>query len=393
MPLSSNGIETHKDGLTIHFTIEELHETIDKLISIPIEDARTVLDVGDDGRDWSLSKAIKSLQTMVNRGMKETRITYRPFDVRFTMLNSESGGFIAYPRWDVMSNLVTFPGNLGLVTARLMARGGHWDSCLATRNPTEKKTGDSTRSSTIFPFLVVSSDSLHFQSENIRPNLSFRLINEIRKVCRRTAKPRVEIDEAFNVFSYLFSLLHSPEYRERYQENLKTAFPRLPLPRNQELFLSLTSLGTDLIALHLMESPKLDNQITKWQGKIPSGEIKKVTYLDNTVWIDKANSEGYHGVPENVWNFHIGGYQICHKWLKDRKGRQLSKNDIEHYQKIVVALNETIRLMAEIDNVINAHGGWPAAFQTGSVVESRSFESEPFEYLKAAEDQTEFSKK
>ena len=69
-------------------------------------------------------------------------------------------------------------------------------------------------------------------------------------------------------------------------------------------------------------------------------------------------------MPEAVWNFHIGGYQVCHKWLKDRKGRTLSQDDIAHYQKIVVALSETIRVMKEIDETIEKHGGWPGAFVT-----------------------------
>jgi hypothetical protein len=78
----------------------------------------------------------------------------------------------------------------------------------------------------------------------------------------------------------------------------------------------------------------------------------------------RAGTIGFHGVPEDVWNFHIGGYQVCHKWLKDRKGRTLSHDDIIHYQKIIVAINETIRIMREIDEVIEEHGGWPGAFQT-----------------------------
>ena len=78
--------------------------------------------------------------------------------------------------------------------------------------------------------------------------------------------------------------------------------------------------------------------------------------------MDKALTTGFKGVPEAVWNFHIGGYQVCEKWLKDRKGRTLSKDDIAHYQKVVVALAETIRFMAEIDKVIARHGGWPGAF-------------------------------
>ena len=79
----------------------------------------------------------------------------------------------------------------------------------------------------------------------------------------------------------------------------------------------------------------------------------------------KSGTIGFAGVPEEVWDFHFGGYQVCYKWLKDRKGRTLSDEDIAHYRKLVVTLNETIRIMAEIDEVIEAHGGWPAAFRTG----------------------------
>jgi hypothetical protein len=138
------------------------------------------------------------------------------------------------------------------------------------------------------------------------------------------------------------------------------------LTSSLDLFRTLAKLGGELVALHLMESPKLDKHITKWVGgKNP--EVEKVTYAGETVWIDKAQAEGFRGVPEPVWNFHIGGCRVCEKWLKDRKGRALSKDDIEHYHRIVVALSETIRLMAEIDKVIDAHGGWPGAFAGGKV--------------------------
>jgi len=93
-------------------------------------------------------------------------------------------------------------------------------------------------------------------------------------------------------------------------------------------------------------------------------ELERVTYTNGTIWLDKKQTCGFAGVPEAVWNFHIGGYQVCEKWLKDRKGRRLSADDIAHYQKIVVALSETIRLMKEIDQTIEKHGGWPGAFVT-----------------------------
>lgn len=146
-------------------------------------------------------------------------------------------------------------------------------------------------------------------------------------------------------------------------EFLKSDFPRLPLTSSIELFRSLAKLGEELVALHLMESPKLDKTITKYAGKGDS-EVSKghPRYSGGTVLINPT--KGFAGVPEDVWNFHIGGYQVCEKWLKDRRGRVLSDEDIAHYQKIVVALKETVRLMAEIDKVIEAYGGWPAAFVT-----------------------------
>ena len=161
-------------------------------------------------------------------------------------------------------------------------------------------------------------------------------------------------------------MFHSPGYRSRYAEFLKIDFPRLPLTGNLELFRALARLGGELTALHLLESPKLAQLITEFIGG-QSPEVEKISWSNNTVWVDKAQTTGFKGVPEAVWNFHIGGYQVCHKWLKDRKSRKLLTADIDHYQKIVVALSETIRLMQEIDVVINQYGGWPGAFQRGEV--------------------------
>jgi predicted helicase len=167
-----------------------------------------------------------------------------------------------------------------------------------------------------------------------------------------------------DIFHYTYAVLHSPNYRNRYAEFLKLDFPRLPLTGNLKLFRALAQLGSELTALHLLESPKLDQPISEFIGGLP--EVEKITWSRDTVWVDKAQTTGFQGVPADVWNFHIGGYQVCEKWLKDRKGRKLSQDDIAHYQRIVVALSETIRLMAEIDRVIDAHGGWPGAFQTAA---------------------------
>jgi hypothetical protein len=149
-----------------------------------------------------------------------------------------------------------------------------------------------------------------------------------------------------------------------YRAALSLRFPIVLLTTNLDLFRALAQLGAELVALHLLESPNVKDFITRFEGQGDNNVPKKPTYKDGAVWINA--SQRFEGVPEVVWNFHIGGYQVCEKWLKDRKGRTLSVEDIAHYQRVVVTLNETIRLMAEIDRVIEAHGGWPGAIQAST---------------------------
>jgi len=171
-----------------------------------------------------------------------------------------------------------------------------------------------------------------------------------------------------DIFHYAYAVFHSLTYRTRYAEFLKIDFPRLPLTSSLKLFRALAAKGAVLVALHLMESPRLHDFITDFPEK-GDNIVEKVQFvpslarsprkrgkdqLEVSVYINK--SQFFGGVPKKVWEFHIGGYQVCEKWLKDRKGRKLSYDDIQHYQKIVVALSETIRLMSEIDNLIPS---WP----------------------------------
>jgi len=117
----------------------------------------------------------------------------------------------------------------------------------------------------------------------------------------------------------------------------------------------LAAKGAELVALHLMESPLLNNFITRYPVG-GSNTVEKVTYDENSERVHINKTQYFDGVPPEVWSFHIGGYQVVQKWLKDRKGRTLTYDELTHYQKVIVALNETIRLMADIDELIP---GWP----------------------------------
>ncbi|HNT26155.1 MAG TPA: hypothetical protein PKM21_17440 [Anaerolineales bacterium] len=170
-----------------------------------------------------------------------------------------------------------------------------------------------------------------------------------------------DLDLALKIFCYSLAILNSPTYNALFSSQLKRDWPRLPITNNINLFINVSHIGKSLMGLHLLESPVLETAgaTVPYQGGMPSARLVAgyPKFANGAVQVNAA--ERFEGVTEQVWNFHIGGYQVCHKWLKDRRGRSLSAEEIAHYQKVVVALGETIRLMGEVDEVIEAHGGWP----------------------------------
>jgi len=211
------------------------------------------------------------------------------------------------------------------------------------------------------------------------PNLSRQFLADLCEALRLEATRPFGLPKgvrAEDVLYYSYALLQAPSYRTYWTHDLTGGFPPIPLPVSPGQLHQLAELGAALGQAHLLGPDLPDESGIRYIG-VRRTEVVRPGWCRDTVWIDagktisgeghratEPGTGGFHGVPEEVWNFHIGGYQVCHKWLKDRKGRTLSDEDIAHYQKIVVALSETIRLMQEIDEVIEQHGGWPGAFQT-----------------------------
>ena len=184
----------------------------------------------------------------------------------------------------------------------------------------------------VFPLFLYIEDGMR------APNFKKEIVTEIEKVVGKVSPE--------DIFDYIYTVLHSPTYRKKYKEFLKIDFPRVPYPKDAKTFKELVSLGDELRSLHLLESPKVNQFITTYPIA-GSDIVEKLDYKNGNLFI---NAEQYFGnVPEVAWSFYIGGYQPAQKWLKDRKGRALTNTDIEHYQKIIVALAETNRIMKEID--------------------------------------------
>jgi predicted helicase len=258
-----------------------------------------------------------------------------------------------------------FKPNLALVTSR-MTKGESFAHAFVSRLPVEVifLSSKTSNNAFVFPLKYYSDLNAQFrlglEKTSFLPNFSVRFLAKLAQSLglSRLSNGLPQYLSSDSIFSYIYSILFSPTYRTRYAEFLKVDYPRIPLTCSIDLFRELAVLGAELVELHLMESPKLEKLTTRYSGQ-HNPTVDKVSYANSVVWLDKAQSTGFRGVPQDVWDFHIGGYQVCDKWLKDRKGRQLSADDIIHYQRIVVALHETIRLMGEIDAAIDQHGGWP----------------------------------
>ena len=201
------------------------------------------------------------------------------------------------------------------------------------------------------------------QTSERSPNLNTEIVKQIAENLGLTFTNEKETTEntfaPIDILDYIYAVLHSPTYREKYKEFLKIDFPRVPYPKDQDTFWQLVNLGGEIRQIHLLESPKVEQYITQYPIDGDNEVSRKITkgspgYVADSETFGKVyinDTQYFDNVPQVAWEFYIGGYQPAQKWLKDRRGRTLEFDDILHYQKIIVALSETDRLMKEIDKI------------------------------------------
>ncbi len=370
MPLFGSAITTARDNVVVDFEDEKIAQRVNLFHDTSMSDAKVLssLEIRESAI-WSIADARKKLKGVSTKEYL-TNASYRPFDTRRLFYHD---ALISSPRHPTMRHMKA-DNSIALAVCRQQCVPGFQHVFVSTTIFDEGLVSNRSREKTVaFPLYLTEDDEGQLikhdaQTLNLNPKFISQLQRQLGLKSMSSGQGSLTAHGtlgADDMFHYIYAVLHSVSYRHRYEEFLKTDFPRLPLTGNLELFRALAQFGGELVALHLLESPKLDQSITDFIGG-NNPEVEKPSWSENTIWVDKAQSIGFKGVREDVWNFHIGGYQVCQKWLKDRKGRTLSKDDITHYQKIVIALSETIRLMAEIDKVIETHGGWPGAFASAA---------------------------
>jgi predicted helicase len=320
--------------------------------------ARADFDLGEDGRDWAVALAKKDIADSGPRQSHLTPILYRPFDVRFTYWTGKTKGFLAYPRREVMQHIIGAE-NVGLIFNRQVV-GDSVSTFGVSRIPICHGTfylGNKGQDY-FAPLYVTETDLLSGGKPQRRSNITPKALGALKSALGAEPGPD-------DVFNYLVGLFHSPTFRSRYAELLKQDFPRVPLTPKKPLFSALAKVGAEIASLHLLDSTLPQASRITFVGSTKS-EVSKASYDERigTLWFDKDKTAGFRGVTREAWDARVGGYQVCEKWLKDRKGRSLSKNEIEHFQLVLDTLTVLQRLMNEVDAVIAKHGGWPGAFAT-----------------------------
>ncbi|MDE0011648.1 MAG: N-6 DNA methylase [Candidatus Poribacteria bacterium] len=356
----SVGIVTGRDKFTLHWTSEKLRETVDDFVSLSEDDARKKYQLPKDSQDWKIHRAQADLRNHPDADQHITSIHYRPFDTRWTYYTGQSSGFHGRPRPDIMRHMRR--ENLALCVHRGI-KSPIWQHVLVTDQISEKSyisnRGEPTAH--VFPlYLYPNPAELELSTErslNLKPAF-LKALAEALGISQTDPSGLPEDISPEAILGYIYAVLYSPTYRERYYEFLKYDFPRIPLPQDIAYFRKLAALGQNLIVWHLLNASRSEVAPTAGEGRARhrfEGEgdavVSKVRYAGGHVWINPT--QHFTDVSKAVWEYEIGAYQVCEKWLKDRRGSVLSHAEVRQYCATLVAIAETLRIMAEIDEVFD----------------------------------------
>ena len=359
----TSGIVTARDAIVIDINKQKLKNRILKICDRNFSDQqiRNYLFPGKkdgkylagDTRGWKLEHARLKIQNN-NHDKFVTNISYRPFDNRYIYYSSD---MVDWGREGTMHHFLAGE-NVGLAMCKQFKSGDTYQHVFITNEITESSLVSNRTSeiTSVFPLYLYpeSTDGQLDELDSTKgrtPNLNTEIVDAIarRLGLTFTAEKERAADRfaPIDILDYIYAVLHSPSYRQQYREFLKIDFPRVPYPTDAAMFWRLVEHGGALRTIHLLEHPV----VQQFRTTFPSNGdniVGKIRYTEGNAYIN--DSQHFGNVPQTAWDFYIGGYQPAQKWLKDRKGRALTFDDIEHYQKIIRALTETERIMGEIDD-------------------------------------------
>ena len=339
----SLSVQTHRDKFVINLDEKSLIEGLEDFRNLSLTDNEIENTYKlKDSKSWSIKKARKIIATDKEWKSKLRKVLYRPFDDRYYY---DHPALVDRQRAKIMKHMEK--PNLGLLASRQQSSPGFFhvfvtniisESCVISNKTKEGNYH--------FPLYLYNTDGT--KSSNFKPEFE----TQIQKLLNSNLTPNF-------LFNYIYAILHSNQYRKRYQDFLVYDFPKIPFPSHPDLFIALLNIGSKLIRLHLLNINSSEDKSIFLEGK---GNYKiqssiKFSFNNGRLYINK--SQYFIGISYQVYKYKVGCYQVCDKWLKDRKNRVLLKKDIIHFKKMVIAINETLKLVTKIDRMINKMGGWP----------------------------------
>ncbi len=348
------GFVTAIDGFNISMSINESKSKINDILNLEENAWRLKYNRPKDAQSWQYKWAKTDAEK--HKDFDFQVVNYRPFDNRWTLYTGNSGGLYARPSLQIMKQFLK-GNNIGLALCKQFKTGDNYYHAFVSNRIFESsyvsnRTSEITSTFPLYLYPATTGQQIIDQATERTPNLNTEIIKQIADKLGLTFTNEKETTQntfaPIDILDYIYAVLHSPTYREKYKEFLKIDFPRVPYPKDKETFWQLVNLGSQIRQIHLLEGPTVDKYITQYPID-GDNVVTKPKYQDGKVYIN--DTQYFDNVPQTAWEFYIGGYQPAQKWLKDRKDRKLEFDDILHYQKIIVALTETDRLMKEINKI------------------------------------------
>jgi predicted helicase len=367
MQINVLGYQTHRDKFAVDANLKKLTNRINDFVNTNIDEneLKRNYDI-NESKDWVLKNKREELKIEKELIDYISLTSYRPFDNQYAILNK---AICDRPRKEILQHVLN-KDNLCLLNSKQQAIEG-FRHCFISKLPANDCVMSTTsrEANQVFPLYLYPETNGQLTTDATAervPNLNLDIVNKIAKglglafVAEKEGNS-VSSFAPIDLLDYTYAVLHSPTYREKYKEFLKIDFPKIPYPKDTKTFWDLVALGAQIRQIHLLESATVEDYFTEFNidGDCVVGKthFEKTSDTHGNVYLnfDKTPPSGAGGlqyfanVPLTAWSFYIGGYQPAQKWLKDRKGRKLEFDDILHYQKIIVALTETDRLMKAID--------------------------------------------
>ncbi len=333
--VQGTGIKSHRDHFAYAFDVDEIKTRINEMIdpNISTEDMREKYGL-QDTRDWSLENARRQLKDNHSFDKFLKPCSYRPFDIRWCYYGKET---MELHRPELMENMLVGE-NIGLCVSRRQEIGGEWRHGFITDKIIQIHAGVVKEGTYLMPLYHYDSViGKTIRRENIEPK--FRRWIDDHYGTAHTPE---------DILGCIYATMHSPDYRNRYADFLRSDFPRIPFPADNNEFKRLATIGTELINAHLLRENCTGN-LGQLDGTSTSHKVEKIKYDEKTERLYFNQNEYFSPIPPEVFNFQIGGYQPLDKYLKSRKNRTLILDETETIQKVTNAIAFTIGKMGEID--------------------------------------------